>query len=58
MFDGSGWSPEKEARYENLGPATGVVPLPHSLVHISVSLTLVSMSLNPWLRPWWKLYSR
>lgn len=32
MFDGSGWSPEKEARYENLGPATGVVPLPHSLV--------------------------
>ena len=58
MFDGSGQSSAKEARYENLGSATGVVPLPYSLVQLSLALTLTSLSLNPWLRPWLKPYSK
>lgn len=60
MLDGPNWSSEKEARYENLAPANGItpLPLPLSFLHVASSLTLASMSLNPWLRPWLKLYSK
>jgi hypothetical protein len=58
MFDSSKWSPEKEARYENLAPATGIAPLPLSFVQLTMTFALVGMGMNPWLRPWLKLYSK